>query len=272
MTHTKVIESPAHTALAAPHAGRVSSLQGDAGMPKEEPTLQGRHLVRTFGTGEVRTTALNEVSINFYPGQMSLLMGPSGSGKSTLLAVMSGLMRPDSGQVHALGQDIWSMNDKQREHFRLKHCGFIFQGYNLFPALTARQQLEMVLRWGEGKSARESRRRAEEMLTLLGMPKKAKLRPAQLSGGEKQRVAIGRALIKEPGLVFADEPTSALDWAHGEQVVELLRLAAHERNATIVIVSHDARIVPFADQVFHLEDGCLAESPLEAEHPIRSLS
>jgi putative ABC transport system ATP-binding protein len=224
------------------------------------PTLRGRHLVRNFGTGEMLTTALADVSLDLYPGQLALLMGPSGSGKSTLLAVLSGLLHPDSGRVLALGKDIWAMSEREREQFRLEHCGFIFQGYNLFPALTARQQLEMVLRWGRGAGAREARRRADEILALLGLSKKASLRPGQLSGGEKQRVAIGRALIKEPTFCFADEPTSALDWKHGEQVIELLRVAAHDRGATILVVAHDARIVPHVDRVFHLEDGILAES------------
>jgi len=225
-----------------------------------EPTLIGRHLRRTFGKGEVETVALNDVSLQLYAGQINLLMGPSGSGKSTLLAVLSGLLHPDSGKVTALGQDVWAISEHQRERFRLRHCGFIFQGYNLFSALNARQQLEMVVQWGEGKSAREARQRSEQMLALLGLGNKMHLRPAEMSGGEKQRVAIGRALIKDPTFCFADEPTSALDWAHGEQVVELLRNAAHERNATILIVAHDARIIPYADRVFHIEDGVLRES------------
>jgi putative ABC transport system ATP-binding protein len=216
-------------------------------------------LTRAFGTGEARTIALQSVSLEVFPGEFVLLMGPSGSGKSTLLAVLSGLLRPDSGQVNCLGRDIWQLTDRQREAFRLRHCGFIFQGYNLFPALTARQQLEMVLRWGEGASVRDARRRANEMLGMLGIWKKAHLRPAQLSGGEKQRVAIGRALIKEPDFCFADEPTSALDWAHGEQVIELLRNVARERNAAVLVVAHDARIIPYADRVLHLDDGHLVE-------------
>src|SRR5262249_53808524 len=182
------------------------------------------------------------------------------SGKSTLLAVLSGLLRPDSGRVVALGQDLWAMSEQERERFRLAHCGFIFQGYNLFGSLTARQQIEMVVRWGGGASPREARRRADEMLALLGLAKKAHLRPAELSGGEKQRVAIGRALIKEPEFCFADEPTSALDWAHGEQVVELLRSAAHDRGATVLIVAHDSRIIPYVDRVLYLADGRLRES------------
>ena len=233
-------------------------------MHEDEPVLQGLHLTRSFGDGESLTYALSDVSLDLLRGQLALLMGPSGSGKSTLLAVLSGLLRPDSGQVLAHDGDklidVWTMTDRQRERYRLRHCGFIFQGYNLFPALTARQQLEIVLRWGDGTPARQARERADEMLSLLGLAKKMRLLPNQLSGGEKQRVAIGRALIKNPQFCFADEPTSALDWAHGEQVIELLRTAAHERGATILVVSHDHRIVPFADTIFNLEDGRLTDS------------
>src|SRR3989442_6297600 len=113
-------------------------------------TLRAMELNRSFGSGETMTVAVRDVSLELYPGQVVLMMGPSGSGKSTLLAVLSGLLHPDTGKVEALGQDLWAMSERQREHFRLKNCGFIFQGYNLFPALTARQQLEMVLRWGYG--------------------------------------------------------------------------------------------------------------------------
>jgi putative ABC transport system ATP-binding protein len=228
----------------------------------QKPTLRGRELTRTFGRGETSTVALQDVSIDLHKGEFALLMGPSGSGKSTLLAVLSGLLAPDSGRVTALDQDLWALTEQEREEFRLKNCGFIFQGYNLFPALTAKQQLEMILRWGEGIPKREAGRRANEMLSLLGLAKKGHLRPVQLSGGEKQRVAIGRALIKEPVFCFADEPTSALDWAHGEQVIELLRSAARERGTTVLVVAHDSRIVPYVDRVFHLEDGCLAGPPL----------
>ncbi len=114
------------------------------------PALHGLNLTRTFGEGDTKATALQDVSIELAAGQVALLMGPSGSGKSTLLAVLSGLLRPDSGRVYALGQDLWALSDTERERFRLRHCGFIFQGYNLFAALTAQQQIEMVIRWGEG--------------------------------------------------------------------------------------------------------------------------
>jgi putative ABC transport system ATP-binding protein len=177
------------------------------------------------------------------------MMGPSGSGKSTLLAIISGLLRPDSGEVIALGQQLWQMSEGEQRRFRLRHCGFIFQGFNLFPSLTPREQLEMVLRWSEGASQREAERRVEEALMRLGLGHRCDLTADQLSGGEKQRVAIARALLKEPTFCFADEPTSSLDWKNGEQVIHLLRTAAHERGATIFIVAHDARIVPYAARI-----------------------
>src|SRR6059058_1250248 len=161
-------------------------------MTDDAPSLIGRHLVRTFGDGDTQTTALDDVSLPLYRGQFALLMGPSGSGKSTLLAVLSGLLHPTSGQVTARDRDryidVWQMSDKEREEFRLRHCGYIFQGYNLFPALNARQQLEIVLRWGMNTSSREARRQSDEMLSILGLGNKGHLLPTHLSGGEKQRV------------------------------------------------------------------------------------
>jgi putative ABC transport system ATP-binding protein len=219
--------------------------------------LVGEGLVRSFGSGETRSLALKGVTVELRQGEVNLLMGPSGSGKSTLLAVLSGLLRPDSGSVGALGKAIWDMGDDEMERFRLRHCSYIFQGYNLFPALTAREQLEIVLRWGEGCNSREARRRAEDVLDQLGMADKAHLRPAQLSGGEKQRVAIGRALVKNPSLVFADEPTAALDWENGQQAIRLLARSARERGAMVLVVTHDPRLVPYADRVFELADGQL---------------
>jgi putative ABC transport system ATP-binding protein len=223
------------------------------------PALWASELTRGFGSDATRTLALRQLSLELRHGEFTLLMGPSGSGKSTLLAVLSGLLHPDSGRVVVLGHDLWALSDPEREALRLRYFGYIFQGFNLFPALTARQQLELVLRWGNGVPRREARRRADAWLDLLGLGAKKGLRPAQLSGGEKQRVAVGRALIKEPVFCFADEPTSALDWAHGEQVIELLRAATRERGTTVLAVGHDPRIVPYVDRVFHMEDGQLAE-------------
>ena len=229
------------------------------------PVLRAVRMSRSFGDGAQRRFALKDVSVDLYPGQLALLMGPSGSGKSTLLAVLSGLLPPDSGQVFAEDEgrtvDVWAMTDTQREQFRLRHTGFIFQGYNLFPALSARQQLEIVLKWGVGIGDAEARCRSDEMLDRLGLDEQKSKKPAQLSGGEKQRVAIGRALVKNPTFIFADEPTSALDWENGRIVLELLRAAAHARRASIFVVSHDDRMKPYADVIYHLDEG-----RLEVEH------
>ncbi|MBA4065794.1 MAG: ABC transporter ATP-binding protein [Isosphaera sp.] len=225
---------------------------------RRPPTaLTGTDLVRSFGSGENQTYALNGVSVEFRQREVNLLMGPSGSGKSTLLAVLSGLLRPGGGSVAALGRDVWRMGEDEMERFRLRHCSYIFQGYNLFPALTAREQLEIVLKWGEGCPSREARKRADHVLGQLGLAAKSHLRPAELSGGEKQRVAIGRALVKNPTFVFADEPTAALDWENGRQVMRLLAENARERGAMVLVVTHDPRLVPLADRVFELTDGRL---------------
>jgi putative ABC transport system ATP-binding protein len=168
-----------------------------------------------------------------------------------------------------MGHDVWGMSDDEMEAFRLHHCSYIFQGYNLFPALTAREQLEIVLKWGEGCSGREARKRADHVLTQLGMANKAHLRPAQLSGGEKQRVAIGRALVKNPTFVFADEPTAALDWENGQHVISLLTENARERGAMVLVVTHDPRLIPFADRVLDLVDGRLVQEGNPERHSSR---
>ena len=227
------------------------------------PSLRAVRLTRTFGDGAQRRVALNDVSFDLFPGQIALLMGPSGSGKSTLLAILSGLLNPDAGQVLARDNggyaDVWSLSPAERERFRLAHTGFVFQGYNLFPAFTARQQLEIVLKWGQGAGSGAARARADEMLEKVGLAEQAHKKPAQLSGGEKQRVAIARALVKDPTFIFADEPTSALDWENGQKVIQLLRDAARVQGATVFVVSHDHRMLPFVDVAFHLEDGELEE-------------
>lgn len=232
-------------------------------MSRPEPSLRAVSLVRSFGDGAQRRVALHEVSVDLYPGELALLMGPSGSGKSTLLAILSGLLNPDGGEVLARENDeyvsIWNLSDQEREKFRLRNTGFIFQGYNLFPALSAAQQLEIILRWGGKLTYRDARLRSRTMLERLGLGQQMHKKPSQLSGGEKQRVAIGRALVKDPALIFADEPTSALDWDSGHHVIELLRDAAHERQATIFLVSHDHRMLPYVDVAYHLEDGHLEE-------------
>jgi putative ABC transport system ATP-binding protein len=242
----------------------------------DRPSLSGRRLVKTFGNGDTETRALRGVSLDLSPGKLTLVMGPSGCGKTTLLAILSGLLGPTGGQVVFDGADLYALSAAQRREFRRRHVGFIFQSYDLFPTLTVREQLEMVLLWGEGLPADEVGRRTWETLGVLDLTRHAEEFPETLSGGERQRVAIGRALIKKPDLIFADEPTSALDWDNGQQVMRILVTVAREEAATVLAVTHDPRLMPFADRVLHLEDGALKgdealirNSPMKVRSPQR---
>ncbi len=232
---------------------------GSSTQPERRPILEARHLSHQYGAGDGAEPVLHDVSLSLYPGEFVLLMGPSGSGKSTLLGILSGLLRPTAGEVLALGHNLATLPERQREKFRLEHCAFIFAEYNLLPALNASQQVEIVLRWGESAPAPAARSRAGAMLSLLGLGTKTRLMPRQLSGGEQQRVAIARGLVKNPTFCFADEPTAALDWGRGQQVVELLRTAAHDQGVAVLAAAHDERIIPHADRLLQLAEGRLRE-------------
>ena len=216
--------------------------------------LTAKGLTKRFKTGRTYVEVLREVDFEARHGQVTMVMGPSGSGKSTLIAALSGLLKPDEGKVNALGEDLWSRKAGKIDRFRLDHCGFIFQGFNLFPALTALQQVTVALKY-QGKSRVEARRIAIDALDEVGLKPHINQRPSELSGGEKQRIAIARAVAKRPSLLFADEPTSALDGENGQIVIRLLRRAAVEHNAAVVCVTHDPRLEAFADRVIHIEDG-----------------
>ncbi|PTU63379.1 ABC transporter ATP-binding protein [Chromobacterium sp. Panama] len=220
---------------------------------KSEISLQCRGLTKRFG-GVSACTVIDDCALDIHPGELTLLMGPSGSGKSTLLSMLSGLLRPDAGEVVALGQSLWGLNQAQVDAFRLQYCGFVFQGFNLFADLCALDNVALPLRY-QGISSRDARSMAMQALEEVGMSGHATQLPAALSGGQKQRVAIARALVKQPRLLFADEPTSALDSENGLQVVALLRSLAHKQDVTVLVVTHDLRLHCFADRVIHLEDG-----------------
>ena len=216
--------------------------------------LAATSLTKRFRSGRGFVEVLRGVDFEAMHGEVTMVMGPSGSGKSTLIATLSGLMKPDGGQVMALGEDLWSRRPGKIDRFRLDHCGFVFQGFNLFPALTALQQVTTVLKY-KGVPKRTARAMAEEALIEVGLDKRMHQRPDALSGGEKQRVAIARALAKRPTLLFADEPTSSLDGENGQIVTRLLRRAAKEHGAAVICVTHDPRLEAFADRIVHLEDG-----------------
>lgn len=218
------------------------------------PSIEGRGIRKSFATGSIHTQVLRDFTIGVFPGELTLISGPSGCGKSTLLSILSGLQGCDGGQVWALGQDLSLLSPRALEAFRLKHTGFVFQGFNLFPALTASEQVELPLSY-LGLPRRECQRRAHQALEEVGLGSRRDLRPAALSGGEKQRVAVARALAKQPQLLFADEPTSALDAASGQNVVDLLRRIADEYGTTVLCVSHDPRVIRHAERVLAMEDG-----------------
>jgi putative ABC transport system ATP-binding protein len=228
--------------------------------------IDARGLSKAYKIGKLRQQVLKDVAFNAYHGQVTMVMGPSGSGKSTLIAALSGLMRPDEGEVLALGESLWAKRAGKIDKFRLDHCGFIFQGFNLFPSLDATEQVVQVLKYcGVGK--KESRARARAVLETVGLGQRLHQKPAELSGGEKQRVAIARALAKAPALIFADEPTSALDSVNGQVVIRLLHEAAKERGAAIVVVTHDPRLEAHADRIIHMEDGKILSDRMITDPP-----
>ena len=232
-----------------------------------QTAISATGLSKSFKTGRTKIQVLKSVDFSADHGDLTLVMGPSGSGKSTLVAALSGLLRPDQGQVSALGQDLWKLAPGRIDRFRLDHCGFIFQGFNLFAALTALEQVTTVLKY-TGLSAGQARRQATESLTEVGLGARLNQRPAELSGGEKQRVAIARALAKTPRLLFADEPTSALDGENGQIVIRLLQRAAKQHGAAVICVTHDPRLEVYADRVIHIEDGLILDDHRRRPDPL----
>jgi putative ABC transport system ATP-binding protein len=219
-----------------------------------DAAISVRNLRKTYGSGEASVYAINGVDLDIRGGEMAMLVGPSGSGKTTLLSMIGCILRPTSGRVWIQGKEVSGMKESRLPRIRLNHIGFIFQGFNLFPALTAGENVEYVgLLKGLGRA--ESRQRAVTLFEQVDLASKYNTFPADLSGGQKQRVAIARALAGDPGIILADEPTAALDSQSGRNVMELLMVLAHERGRAVVIVTHDNRILEFADRIVHIEDG-----------------
>jgi putative ABC transport system ATP-binding protein len=217
----------------------------------------------TYRDGATATRALRGVSLEMNAGEFLLLMGPSGSGKTTLLSILGGILTPTSGEVVALGTRLSSLNPSALARFRLANLGFVFQGFNLFGALTARENVALALALkGERKS--KIRAQADALLAEVGLRDKNDSRPAELSAGEKQRVAIARALACSPRIIMADEPTASLDSENGKAVTDLLCALAKSRGAAVLTVTHDPRIVDVADRIVYLEDGMLKDSPAAA--------
>lgn len=227
--------------------------------------IEVTNLTKTFGSGSAEIQVLRGVDFAVEPGEIVLLMGPSGSGKTTLVSIMGCILQATSGSVKVQGTEIIGMPERKLPQVRLNHIGFIFQGFNLFPALSVGENVELALDL-KGMRGRAAKQRAGELLERVEMSHKLNELPANLSGGQKQRVAIARALAGDPAIILADEPTAALDSHSGQLVIELLRDLAHERGRAVVIVTHDDRILSYADRIVRIADGKILDADIPTPH------
>jgi putative ABC transport system ATP-binding protein len=223
-------------------------------MTDETLAVSCRGVTKAYGNNETRVQALRGLDLDIRMGELAMLVGPSGCGKTTLISVITGLLNATSGDVAVLGEWPSRMSARDQIVFRQRHIGFVFQQFNLLPALTAAENVAVPLlvggwRWQPAVEA------ATTLLETLGLGDRARSLPSQLSGGQQQRVAVARALVHEPELVVCDEPTSALDAQTGQRVMELLSEHAVRADRAVIVVTHDSRVFEFADTIAHMDDG-----------------
>lgn len=225
---------------------------------KDKPSVYCVDLTKTYGAGEAKVRALRGADLVARYGELLMISGPSGCGKTTLISVITALLDPDGGSCSVLGRNAQAMNPTERAHFRGTSIGFVFQVFNLLPALTAVENVSIpLLLTGCPKIVAE--KRAQHAVDAVGLGDRLEARPAQLSGGQQQRVAIARALVHEPSLIVCDEPTSNLDHKTGEAMMEILRDRAKSPERTVIVVTHDPRIYRFADRIARMDDGKIIE-------------
>ena len=223
-----------------------------------QPAIKVQHLSHYFGQGQVQKQVLYDIDLEINSGEIVLMTGPSGSGKTTLLTLVGGLRSAQSGSVQVLGQELFGATPQVLTEARRQH-GYIFQAHNLHNSLTALQNVRMGLELHSEYSKTEMINRSTEILETVGLGDRVNYYPDDLSGGQKQRVAIARALVSRPKLVLADEPTAALDSKSGRDVVDLMQTLAREQGCTILLVTHDNRILDIADRIVDMEDGKLVD-------------
>jgi len=238
----------------------------------KEIVIEATDIVKVLGEGAGRVDALKGINLALAGGELTLLMGPSGSGKTTLLSILGCMLTPTAGSIQIRGRATTGLGSEQLARLRRENIGFVFQSYHLFPTLTAAENVCLALDV-RGEPLPAARRKAEAALATVGLAHKAKSFPRELSGGEQQRVAIARAIVGDPSLVLADEPTAALDSESGHTVMTLLADIAKDPKRALFIVTHDPRIMPFADRVLRIEDGRIAgdQRPGERKRGARSL-
>ena len=219
-----------------------------------ELIMRATKLIKSFGEGDAKTTAVQEVSFDAYFGEMLFIEGPSGSGKTTLLSLISGILRPDSGEVLIEDKDIWAMTSDEIADFRLNKVGFVFQDYHLFPRLSTVENVAIPLILKK-RDWDESINEAMKYLDIVGIKNRALLQPVKLSGGEQQRVAIARAIASQPDILIFDEPTASLDGDTGKKILEFVKNEILNDKRCIIVVTHDNRIFEYADRIMKMEDG-----------------
>jgi putative ABC transport system ATP-binding protein len=223
-------------------------------MTASKPHLMANRVSKALGSGASRSPVVLDASIALDKGELIFLMGPSGSGKTTLLSMLGCIMRPDSGEIIVAGERANGLSQSALADLRRRHIGYVFQAYNLFPGLTAAKNVQMALAV-RGYGAKAGRAAAESALATVGLAHKLEQRPTTMSGGEQQRVAIARAIAGTTSVLLADEPTAALDSKKGREVMELLQRLARESERLVLVVTHDTRLLPYADRVFYMRDG-----------------
>jgi putative ABC transport system ATP-binding protein len=222
-------------------------------------------VTKQFGTGDAKVMALRGVDADVQLGELTLLVGPSGCGKTTLISVVAGLLDPTAGEVEVLGEDLTALRGRRLVEFRGQNIGFVFQQYNLLPALTAAENAAvplLIAGWARPKAVG----RAKEVMAQLGLADRVNSRPNQLSGGQQQRVAIARALVHEPRLLVCDEPTAALDAHSGQTVMGLIRKAVVRPDRAVIVVTHDPRVYKFGDRMVLMSDGRVERTTTPAEY------
>jgi putative ABC transport system ATP-binding protein len=225
-----------------------------------DPIIQIAQLNHYYGSGGLRRKTLCDINLSINSGEIVILTGPSGSGKTTLLTLIGALRATQEGSLRILGQELHRASPRTLTQIRRK-IGFIFQGYNLLPFMTAQQNVRMAMEVGASPVGDRRPAAVKRLLTAVGLGDQLHHHPDQLSGGQKQRVAIARALINEPSLILADEPTAALDRHTGREIVQLMQQLARDKQCTILLVTHDHRILDIADRIINLEDGQITANP-----------
>src|SRR6476646_5341318 len=236
---------------------------------ESEHAVVARGVTKEFGSGDTGTLALRGVDLDIAYGETTLLVGPSGCGKTTLISIIAGLLNPTDGEVSVLGRELTGLRGAELVNFRKQNIGFVFQQYNLLPALTAAENAAVPLVIG-GEYRTKAVRAAKDLLAEVGLEPRINAYPSQLSGGQQQRVAIARALIHQPRLMVCDEPTAALDAHSGQTVMQLLKRVAVQPDRALIIVTHDSRVYGFGDRIVHMSDGRV-ERVVEAEAEARVL-